>query len=109
MTGMTHLKIINASQGPIHKYKDLKSKLYKYNTNIYFNKQCLRKQLTPSYANIKVPNTSHSTQIRTAQDTRDKNNTVMFECMCNTQKFCVIEPAQTGMTHLKIIAGSNLQ
>jgi hypothetical protein len=28
------------------------------NANIYFNKQCIRKQLTPAYARIKVPNTS---------------------------------------------------
>ena len=34
------------------------SKLYKCNANIYFNKQCLKNQLTPSYANIKVPHTS---------------------------------------------------
>ena len=55
---MTHLKIVNASRGSIHKYEDLKRKLYKCNANIHFNKQCLKKQLTPSYANIKVPNTS---------------------------------------------------
>jgi hypothetical protein len=26
--------------------------------NIYFNSQCIRRQITPAYANIKVPNTS---------------------------------------------------
>jgi len=50
--------IINASQGSIQKYESLKSKLYKCNVNIYFNKQCLKRQLTSSCANIKVPNTS---------------------------------------------------
>ena len=55
---MTHLKIIKASRGPIHKYEDLKRKLYKCNANICFNKQCLKQHLTPSYANIKIPNTS---------------------------------------------------
>jgi hypothetical protein len=29
-----------------------------YNANIYFNKQCIKKQLTPSYTRIKLPNTS---------------------------------------------------
>jgi len=49
---------MNAIRGPIHKYEDLKRNLYKCNANIYFNKQCLKKQQTPSYANIKVPKTS---------------------------------------------------
>jgi hypothetical protein len=56
--GMTHLKIVKSSRGSIHKNEDLKKMLYKCNANIHFNKQCLKKQLTPSYANIKVPNTS---------------------------------------------------
>ena len=55
---MSHLKIVNASRGSIQKFENLKRKLYRCNANIYFNKQCLKKQLTPSYANIKVPNTS---------------------------------------------------
>jgi hypothetical protein len=36
---------------------DLNS-IYKCDVNIYFNQQCLKKQLTPTYAHIKVPNTS---------------------------------------------------
>jgi hypothetical protein len=32
--------------------------LYNSIANVYFNNQCLKKQITPSYANIKVPNTS---------------------------------------------------
>ena len=55
---MNHLKIVHASQGPIRKYEDLKRKLYFCNAHIYFNKQCAKKQLVPSYARIKVPNTS---------------------------------------------------
>jgi len=49
---------MNASRGPIHKYVDLKRKLYKCIGNIYFNRQCLKQHLTPSYANIRIPNTS---------------------------------------------------
>jgi len=56
--GMMKLMIINASQGCIQKYESLKSKLYKCNASIYFNKHCLKRQLTPTCANIKVPNTS---------------------------------------------------
>jgi len=55
---MTHLKVINASWGSIHTHENLKRKLYKCNANIYFNQQCLKKQLIPTYAKIKVPNTS---------------------------------------------------
>jgi len=44
-TGMSHLKVINASRGSIHKYENFKRKLYNCNANIYFNQQCLRKQL----------------------------------------------------------------
>jgi len=34
-----NLKIINASQGYIHKYENLKRKLFNCNANIYFNQQ----------------------------------------------------------------------
>jgi len=39
--GMSHLKIINTGQGYIHKYENLKRKLYNCNVNIYFNQKCL--------------------------------------------------------------------
>jgi len=32
--------------------------MYNRNTNIYFNQQCLKKQLILNYAKIKIPNTS---------------------------------------------------
>jgi len=57
-TGMMHIRIMNASCGPIHKYIDLKRKLYKCNVSIYFIRQCLKQHITPSCANIKIPNTS---------------------------------------------------
>ena len=40
-TRMFHLKIINTIQGYIHKYENLKRKLYNCNSEIYFNKKCL--------------------------------------------------------------------
>ena len=55
---MSQPKVINASQGCIHKYENLKRKLYNCNANIYFNQQCLQKQWNPNYARIKDLNTS---------------------------------------------------
>ena len=49
---------VNVSNGCIHKYENLKRKLYICNANIYFNRICLKKQMTPNYAKIKIPNTS---------------------------------------------------
>ena len=57
-TGLCHLEVINASRVSIHKHGNLKRKLYNCNANIYFNQQCLRKQLIPTYTKIKVPYTS---------------------------------------------------
>ena len=57
-TGMTHIRIMNASRGSIRKHEELKRKLYKCNANIYFNKQCLKRHIIPCYAKIKIPNTS---------------------------------------------------
>jgi hypothetical protein len=56
--GMSHLKIINASQGSIHEYENVKRKIYNCNASIYFNKQCLLKKLIPTYARIRIPNIS---------------------------------------------------
>jgi hypothetical protein len=54
---MTHLTIVNACRGSIQKYENLKRN-YTKAMPTYFNDQCLTKQITPSYAIIKVPNTS---------------------------------------------------
>jgi len=34
---MNHVKTVAASQAHIHRFKNLKKKLYKCNANIYFN------------------------------------------------------------------------
>jgi len=47
---MKNLMIINDSRDSIQKHESLLSKLYKYNANIYFNKQFLKRQLTPLMA-----------------------------------------------------------
>jgi len=38
--GMSQLKIMNTSEGYIHKYENLKRQLYNCNANIYFNQSC---------------------------------------------------------------------
>ena len=55
---MNKLKIVNASRGFVHQYKNVKRKLLSCNADIYFNQQCLRKKLTPKFARIKIPNYS---------------------------------------------------
>ena len=59
---MPQLKIMYISQSSIHKFTDLKRQLYNCNASIYFNRQCLKKKLTPTYARIKIPNTSPATK-----------------------------------------------
>jgi hypothetical protein len=53
---MNKLKIINASQGYIHQYENVKRKLLSCNADIYFNQQCVLRKLTPKYARFKIPN-----------------------------------------------------
>jgi hypothetical protein len=54
----SHIKIVNASQGHIHKYEDAKRKLYSCIASTYFNRQCLRRKLVPNCAKIKIPTSS---------------------------------------------------
>jgi hypothetical protein len=58
------LKIINTSQGHIHKYEDLKRKIYNCTTKIYFNQKYLsiNINLIPHFANIKTLNTSSASK-----------------------------------------------
>jgi len=45
------IKICIAKQGYL--YKTIKTKLYKNNAAIQFNKTCRMKQLTPTYINVR--------------------------------------------------------
>jgi hypothetical protein len=52
--GMTQLKFVTARQaGVIHMYKNLKHKILKCKANIQLNKECLKFNLIPKYANTK--------------------------------------------------------
>ena len=46
---MSYHKIISTSQGHIHKYENLKKKIYNCNANIYFNPKSLVNHIIPNY------------------------------------------------------------
>jgi hypothetical protein len=55
MHGQKNIKLCNAEQAKlVHQYKNTKMKLYKNNAAIWYNKMCRARQLTPTYANIKI-------------------------------------------------------
>jgi len=56
---MDNIKFIASQAKHIYQYKSLKSKILKCNANIFFNKQCLAKNLIPKYADIKIPGSHH--------------------------------------------------
>jgi len=60
----------------------LKRKLYNCNASIYFNRKCLNKKLTPSYAKIKIPNTSpaHKHTQQKASKLRIKDEIKYLHC-----------------------------
>jgi hypothetical protein len=63
----TRIKFIASQAKSIYHYKTIRSKILRCNADISFNKQCLRKNIVPKYANINVPitsNAAHSTQAR---------------------------------------------
>jgi hypothetical protein len=50
-----NINFINAKQAiEVHAYKNIKQKLYKRNTAIWFNKTCRDKELTPNFRNIRI-------------------------------------------------------
>ena len=55
---MASIKFIASQARTIFQYKTIRIKVLRCYANIYFNKQCLIKKIVPSYANIKLSNTS---------------------------------------------------
>jgi hypothetical protein len=55
---MEHVKLFACQAKTINTYKNTKTKQLKCSANIYFDKQCLNHQIFPTYAQIKLPNTS---------------------------------------------------
>jgi hypothetical protein len=61
LTGMSHLKINTARQTYVHRFKNLKRKIYN-NANVFFNQECPQLKLIPNYATIKISNTSKASK-----------------------------------------------
>jgi hypothetical protein len=58
------IKMIASQAQSINKFKNIKEKLMLYCASIYFNKQCLDKNITPNYAKCKIPHTSPAAKIK---------------------------------------------
>jgi hypothetical protein len=57
------IKFIASQAKSFYLYKSPRTKILKCNADIFFNRQCLTKNIIPKYANIKVPVTSKATHI----------------------------------------------
>ena len=60
---MAPIKFIARQAHTINQYNNIRTKVLKCCTNIYFNQQYLTKKTVPNYANIKIPCTSPATQV----------------------------------------------
>jgi hypothetical protein len=71
---MYSIKLIASQAKCINEYKKLGIKVLKCCANIYFNRQCLKQDVVPKYANIKIPYTSTACKAthRKAQTVRIK-------------------------------------
>ena len=56
------------------KYLIVKTKLHKTIANIYFNKECLKHKLTPTYAKIKIKDTN-----KAATETKEQSQTLRIK------------------------------
>ena len=62
---ITGVKFLAGQAKSTYHYKNISSKILKCNADVFFNRQCLAKNIIPKYCNIKVPATSkaaHTTQ-----------------------------------------------
>jgi len=60
---MESIKFLASQAKSIYQYKSLRFKILKCNADIFFNRQCLAKNMIPKYANVKVPVTSKAAYI----------------------------------------------
>ena len=83
---------INAEQAkPVHQYKDTKIKLYKNNAAIWYNKTCRTRQITPTYANIKMKGANSRCQ-------RTKDAAIRFRINQDKSALnrCSVQPPSTA-------------
>jgi hypothetical protein len=62
---MNKYKLLASQAQLVNRYKNTRSKLQKCCANIYFIKQCLAKQITPNYVNIRIASTSPAAIVTT--------------------------------------------
>jgi hypothetical protein len=79
---MNNFKLLASQAELVNRYKNTGSKLQKCCDNIYFYKQCLAKQITPNYVNIRIANTAPAAIVTTkkAQTIRIKDG---IKSLCN--------------------------
>ena len=64
MHGRKNIKLHNAEQAKkVYQYKNTKIKFYKNNAAIWYNKTGRTRQITPTYANIKMKGSPLSTRV----------------------------------------------
>jgi hypothetical protein len=63
MNGMAPIKFIGSQAHSIRQYKNVRTKVLKCRADIFFNRQCLARKITPNYANIKIPVTSAASRV----------------------------------------------
>ena len=82
---MNNYKLLASQAQLINRYKNTRSKLQKCCANIYFNKQCIVKQITPTYVNISISNTLPAALVTTkkAQTIRIKDE---IKCLCKKKE-----------------------
>jgi hypothetical protein len=69
MHGTTNIKLIEVKDAKeMYQYKNVKSKLYRINAAIWYNKTCWQKQLTPTYIDVRINGRNQQSQrnLRTA-------------------------------------------
>ena len=76
-----------ASQAKMYtKYLNIKTKLHKTIGNIYFNKECLKHKLTPTYAKIKIKDTNKAANILDGTTVENKGKLILTEIFPSVQK-----------------------
>jgi hypothetical protein len=60
---MVSVKFIASQARSIYQYKSIRPKVLKCFADIFFNRKCLAKRITPNYANIKIPVTSPASRV----------------------------------------------
>jgi len=77
---MSKIKFVACQAHCINQYKNLRIKVSKFCTSIYFKWRCLEQGIIPKYANIKIPYTSPASTIiqKKIQITRVKDESLLL-------------------------------